>query len=464
MALRVRSSRISRYGRETVGVGEHGASSAVGELRPLSLLFTDAGLEGKFQNQYFRDNLGYVRTAHVLAIFAWAFFSVLGGPPVGPGWRLVINLGGGVGLTSLSLGLTFAQRYRTWWQWQVVAVVVVGSALTELHRLVTGHPADWSGVVALMLVLAFAYALLRLQHRYAALAGLLAIVSYNLTRIFVQAPGDIGLVDPDIYLATFAVIGTAAAFALERFARLLFLRERDVDRQRERGDALLRNILPETIIARLKMREPGIDDGRIAERYAEATVLFADLVGFTERAAHMDPDELIVTLDEVFGRWDRLADRFGLEKIKTIGDAYMAAAGVVEARGDHAKAAAEMAIEIRDDLSLLRWPNGAPMSVRIGIASGPVVAGVIGQRKFAYDIWGDTVNAASRLQSTARPGTIQVSDAVYRSLRECYVFSDPYEVDLKGKGTTQVHTLIGRTLGELAFPAASVNAAKTKKG
>jgi adenylate cyclase len=170
-------------------------------------------------------------------------------------------------------------------------------------------------------------------------------------------------------------------------------------------------------------------------------VLFADLVGFTERAAHMDPDELIVTLDEVFGQWDQLADRFGLEKIKTIGDAYMAAAGEVEARGDHAKAAAEMAIEIRDDLSLLSWPNGAPMSVRIGIASGPVIAGVIGRRKFAYDIWGDTVNAASRLQSTAPPGTIQVSDAVYRGLRDGYVFSDPYELDLKGKGATQVHIL-----------------------
>jgi class 3 adenylate cyclase len=344
----------------------------------------------------------------------------------------------------------------------VVALVVIYPALSELYRMLWGRAADWTGVVGLLLVLAFAYALLRLQYRYAALAGLLAIVCYNVTRILVQARGDIGLIHPDIYLVAFAVVGTAAAFALERFARLLFLRERDVDRERERGDALLRNILPETIIGRLKMREPGIEDGRIAQRYAEATVVFADLVGFTERAAVMDPDELIVTLDEVFGQWDQLADRFGLEKIKTIGDAYMAAAGVVEARADHAKAAAEMAIEIRDDLSLLRWPNGAPMSVRIGIASGPVIAGVIGRRKFAYDIWGDTVNAASRLQSTAPPGTIQVSDAVYRSLREGYVFSDPYEVDLKGKGATQVHILIGRALGELVFPVASVNAAKTK--
>jgi class 3 adenylate cyclase len=460
MALRARSSRNSGSTGEAARLHEKRLSSAVAKLRTLSLHFTDAGLERKFQEQYFRDNIGYVRTAHVIAIVGWAFFGLFVPPPGNHESYLVITLLAGVGLTSVSLGLTYTRRFGRWWQPSVVALVVVYPALSELYRMLWGHPADWTGVVGLLLVLAFAYTLLRLQYRYAALAGLLAIGCYNVSRILVQTRGDIGLLHPDIYLVAFAIVGTAAAFALERFARLLFLRERDVDRERERGDTLLRNILPEPIIGRLKMRGPGIEDGRIAERYADATVLFADLVGFTERAAHMDPDELIVTLDEVFGQWDQLADRFGLEKIKTIGDAYMAAAGVVEARGDHAKAAAEMAIEIRDDLSLLRWPNGSPMSVRIGIASGPVIAGVIGRRKFAYDIWGDTVNAASRLQSTAPPGTIQVSDAVYRSLRDGYVFSDPYEVDLKGKGATQVHILIGSTLGELAFPAASVNVAK----
>ncbi len=209
---------------------------------------------------------------------------------------------------------------------------------------------------------------------------------YNTTRGLVRAPGDIGLLEPDVYLFAFATVGTAAAFTLEQFARLLFLRERDLDRERQRGDALLRNVPPEAIINRLKMREPGIEDGRIAERYAEATVLFADLVGFTERAARMDSDELIAMLDGVFIRWDELADRFGLEKIKTIGDAYMAVAGVPEARADHVEAAADMSLEIRDSVSQLRWPTGVPISVRIGIACGPVIAGVIGHRKFAYDI------------------------------------------------------------------------------
>lgn len=424
-------------------MGRTDAASVVKTLRPLSLRFTDAGLERGFQEQYFRDNIGYVRTAHVIAIVGWALFGLFVPPPGSHESYLVITLVAGVGVTSVSLALTYTRRFGRSWQRSVVALVVVYPTLSELYRMLWGRAADWTGVVGLLLVLAFAYALLRLQYRYAALAGLLAVVCYNVTRILVQARGDIGLIQPDIYLTAFAVVGTAAAFALERFARLLFLRERDLDRERERGDALLRNILPETIIDRLKMREPGIEDGRIAERYAEATVLFADLVGFTERAAHMDPDELIVTLDEVFGRWDRLADRLGLEKIKTIGDAYMAVAGVPEARTDHVEAAADMALAIRDGLSELRWPTGSPIAVRIGLACGPVVAGVIGHRKFAYDIWGDTVNAASRLESAAAPGSIQVSDAVHDRLCGNYAFRGPYVVDLKGKGLTTAHSLLG---------------------
>ena len=172
------------------------------------------------------------------------------------------------------------------------------------------------------------------------------------------------------------------------------------------------------------------------------TVLFADLVGFTEQAAYMEPDQLVVSLDDLFARWDRLADHFGLEKIKTIGDAYMAAAGLPKVRADHVEAAAEMSLAMRDGLSGVSWPTGAPMSVRIGIACGPVVAGVIGQRKFAYDVWGDTVNTASRLESTATAGSIQVSAAVYERLRVKYLLSGPYLVDLRGKGPTPTYALL----------------------
>jgi class 3 adenylate cyclase len=409
-----------------------------------SLRFVDAGLESEFQARYFRDNVGYVRAALVLAIVAWAFFALVSAPPTGHETYLLIHLVG-IGAAALCLGMSFMSGYARWWQTAIVAVVLMSAALSQMHRTVAGHPADWGGVVGLMMVLAFAYAFFRLQFRYAALAGLFAIIWYNAARGLVKAPGDIGLFEPDVDLIVFATIGTAAAFALERFARLLFLRERDVDRERQRGDALLRNVLPEPVIDRLKVRGPRVDDTLIAERYAEASVLFADLVGFTEQAARTDPDELIACLDGVFTRWDDLADRFGLEKIKTIGDAYMAVAGVPDVRADHAEATADMGLEMLDSASEFRWPTGVPISVRIGIACGPVIAGVIGHRKFAYDIWGDTVNAASRLESAAVPGSIQVSEAVHDRLIGNYAFSEPYMVDLKGKGATTAHRLLGRT-------------------
>jgi class 3 adenylate cyclase len=408
-----------------------------------TLRFTDEDLEHEFQARYFRDNLGYVRAALLLAIVAWALFALVSTPRTGDETYLLIHLVG-IGVTALCLGSSFISGYARWWQMAIVAVVLTSAALSQMHRTVAGHPADWGGVVGLMMVLAFAYAFFRLQFRYAALAGLFAIVWYNAARGLVKAPGDIGLFEPDVDLIAFATIGTAAAFALERFARLLFLREQDVDRERQRGDALLRNVLPEAIIDRLKVRGPRVDETLIAERYAGASVLFADLVGFTEQAARIDPDELIATLDGVFTRWDDLADHRGLEKIKTIGDAYMAVAGVPDVRADHVEAAAEMGLEIRDGASQLLWPSGVPISVRIGIACGPVIAGVIGHRKFAYDIWGDTVNAASRLESAAAPGNIQVSEAVHDRLIGNYAFSEPYLVDLKGKGATTAYRLLGR--------------------
>jgi adenylate cyclase len=418
-----------------------------------TLRFSDARVERSFQDQYFRDNVGYVRTALLFAIGVWAFFGLLplltrGSNVVadeGMAWHLVVTLGAGAGVASLSLASTFVRSYARWWQWAIVALVLVSTSLADIHRIVTRHPETWTGVVNLMLVLAFTYVLFRLQYPYAALGGVLVIAYYNVIRVIFVTAGDVELLLPDLYLFAFAVAGTSGAFVLERFARLLFLRERQLDRERERGDALLRNILPEAIIDRLKTLEPDTEDARIAEWCPDVTVLFADLVGFTAHAADIEPDVLVVTLDQVFARLDQLADQCGLEKIKTIGDAYLAVAGVPRSRSDHVEAAVEMALGAREGLSDCRWPDGEALSVRIGIACGPVVAGVIGHRKFAYDVWGDTVNLASRLESAAAPGSILVSDAVFRRLRSKYLFAPPRVLDLKGKGHVKAHTLLAST-------------------
>jgi adenylate cyclase len=426
------------------------ALRAAPELHRVSLRFVDKAAERRFQDQYLRDNLPYIRGAHVVAIAAWAFFGLYRSGGGITELHVVLHFGAAIPIMAASLALTYARWYARVWQPVIVTLVVANSALVEMHRLASGQGPHWDDIASLMLVLALTYTLLRLQYMYAVSAAALVIGYYTATSVLFPHDPGIGIVAADIYLVAFAVIGTAGAYALERFARVLFLRERQLDRERERGDRLLRNILPEVIIGRLKASDPSTGTRRIAQCYPDVTVLFADLVGFTEQAASTDPGDVVTALDEVFSRFDQLADRFGLEKIKTIGDAYMAAAGVPAPRPDHVAAAAAMALGGRECVSALRWPSGAPVGVRIGIACGPVMAGVIGRRKFAYDIWGDTVNTASRLESSAAPGSIQVSEAVYERLSADYLFSEPYVVHLKGKGPTRARILTGRPAAEPA--------------
>ena len=208
----------------------------------------------------------------------------------------------------------------------------------------------------------------------------------------------------------------------------------------ERSERLLRNVLPEAIAHKLK---DGRRDHPLAERFDEATVVFADLVGFTPMSRTMSPDALVALLDTIFSRFDRLAEHHGLEKIKTIGDAYMAAAGVPQRRPDHVAAAARMALAMRDSWAAFRAERGFELDLRIGLHSGPLVAGVIGQTKFAYDLWGDTVNLASRMESHGEPSRIHVTEEVYFALRDAFVFEPRGLVDIKGRGPLLTHFLVG---------------------
>jgi adenylate cyclase len=173
-------------------------------------------------------------------------------------------------------------------------------------------------------------------------------------------------------------------------------------------------------------------------------VIIADAVGSTAQAARSSPEEFAGALDELFRRFDEIADRHGLEKIKTIGDAYMAVAGAPVPVDDHAEKAAAMSLEMVAEAGEVRWPCGDPVAVRVGVATGPAVAGIIGYRKFAYDLWGDTVNLSSRLQECGEPGQALVSEATARGLADRYEFGPAQIVDLKGKGPTRAHLLLGR--------------------
>jgi class 3 adenylate cyclase len=205
------------------------------------------------------------------------------------------------------------------------------------------------------------------------------------------------------------------------------------------SERLLLNIFPKSIADRLRR-----DEGRIAEAHADVTVLFADLVDFTPFVERTEPAHVVAVLDEIFSAFDHLAARHGLEKIKTIGDAYMVVAGLPEPRADHAEAMAEMALEMQADLRRLCGPLGLELSIRVGIDTGPVIAGVIGRHKFIYDLWGDTVNTASRMESSGLPGRIQVTAATYERLRDRYRFEERGDVEVKGKGRLKAYLLLGR--------------------
>ena len=223
-----------------------------------------------------------------------------------------------------------------------------------------------------------------------------------------------------------------------------FVRARDralaeLEIERAKSERLLLNVLPASVASRLKESDEVIADG-----YASATVLFADIVGFTPLAQDLTPADTVALLDQVFARWDALAARHGVEKIKTIGDAYMVAGGLPEPREDHTEAIADMALEMAVEVERCAAENGIQLEVRIGIDSGPVVAGVIGRAKFTYDLWGDTVNTASRMESHGIPGAIQVSERLYEQLRDRYELRQRGTIEVKGKGPMATYLLLNR--------------------
>lgn len=234
---------------------------------------------------------------------------------------------------------------------------------------------------------------------------------------------------------SYVVIGEA----LYRLMRTNFLQAAALEEAHRKSDGLLLNILPGPIAERLKEQQQPIADG-----FAEVTVLFADIANFTPLSSSLSPTALVALLNRIFSEFDALAQKHGLEKIKTIGDAYMVAGGLPAPHQEHARAIAEMALEMRETLNHLRQELNLPLEIRIGINSGPVVAGVIGMSKFIYDLWGDTVNTASRMESHGMTGEIQLTDEAARRLMGAYELELRGEIEVKGKGWMTTWLLKGR--------------------
>ncbi len=277
------------------------------------------------------------------------------------------------------------------------------------------------------------------------LASVLAAVGAALTiTLEFLVPNDTG-VGPTWAITVGFVVSTISScvlvvatvwYALREIARA----EAAMEVEYERSESLLTNILPASVAARLK--DPARDV--IADGYDDASILFADIAGFTKRASDTAPADLVRFLDRLYTDFDGLVDKHGLEKIKTSGDSYMVVSGVPEPRGDHVEALANLALDMARAVDGLKDPHGRPVPLRIGLAAGPVVAGVVGARRFFYDVWGDAVNLASRMESTDPEGRIQVPQDVYERLKDDFVLEERGDVDIKGKGLIHTWYLVGR--------------------
>ena len=275
---------------------------------------------------------------------------------------------------------------------------------------------------------------------------LLTVFMYlTLDRAVAHSPLEIGLSITSTLLSL-GGIGALIAYRLEQQARQSFLQRRLIGQQiaelaaeKARAEELLLNVLPAAIAERLKRGQRPIADG-----FPRVSVLFADIVGFTKMSERVTPVELVDRLNRMFSSFDDLADKLKLEKIKTIGDAYMVAGGLHSHEYDHAQTIAEMALGMQRRAAEFSGEFGEELSIRVGIHTGPVVAGVIGKRKFIYDVWGDTVNTASRMESHGEPGTIHVTDETRQLLKDMYELSSRGEINIKGKGMMRTWFLVGR--------------------
>lgn len=331
---------------------------------------------------------GYVAQAYPLAFFELVIHAGL----------VVIFLGWGFGAQYYLLPAVSAAILVPIKRWQHIALVaLIASAYAVLYLYSRGN-APLAVVDARLLELAHAFNL-----------AFVAFVAFGLNAI--------------IMLFWISVAERAEA-ALEA--------------EQARSEALLHNVLPHAIATRLKIEGSGI-----ADKFENASILFADIANFTPFSRGLPADEVVAFLDEIFSRFDALVDAYGLEKIKTVGDAYMVAAGIPMPRDDHAEATALLALEMRRVWEEFIRRAGLNLEIRIGINSGPVVAGVIGKRRFLYDLWGDAVNTASRMESYGVPGEIQVTETTYALLKDRFAFEERGLIEVKGKGPMRTYFLHG---------------------
>lgn len=350
-------------------------------------------------------------------------------------WIAMVNLASGAVFLLIPLLYRFGE---------VVPALVFFTVATTSITVVCWHLGTGSGLPFYYLVAATLIVLI-LGVDHLVLASLLAaVLAATVIALEVFVPYNTG-VQPDWAFRSSFILTVISAWVMVVAVVWYALREirrarKAMESEYERSETLLTNILPATIAERLKDPSRNI----IADKYDDASILFADIAGYTKRASDTTPSELVRFLDRLYTELDALVDRHGLEKVKTSGDSYMVVSGVPQPRDDHMEALACLALDMSDAVADLKDPQGREVPLRIGLAAGPVVAGVVGARKFFYDVWGDAVNVAARMETTDVEGRIQVPQDVYERLNHAFLLEERGKVDVKGKGVMHTWYLVGR--------------------
>ncbi len=418
------------------------------QLHPVTLSFASRALERDYWRHFFVSNVGYLRTSWALLLTlhtAWIPVELVVFPQhYGQFWaiRFTIILPVLLAFGPLLFSRAVMRRYSERWFQELilVATALELAGMGAMGFLILDHLQSdvlmYGGLVYFTCLMAV-HMVIRMRFIYATMIGALMLVA-ALAMIVAR--------DPNNSFALYSLLGFGCAanlagalgsYLIELYARRHFATSRSIERERERAEQLLLGILPESIAEQLK-----VEQRSIAEGFESVSVLFADIVGFTQLSQQISPAALVERLNALFSSFDRLSERLGAEKIKTIGDAYMVAAGLPRPDPQHALTLARLALAMH---ATLRRVDPA-LELRIGIHTGPVVAGVIGRRKFIYDLWGDTVNTAARMESHGAPGRIQITAETRAALQGAPDLRlEPRGIiPVKGKGELETWWLEGQ--------------------
>lgn len=409
-------------------------------MQPITLLF-DKETERAFLEAVFDRDAAFIRRLVAVVGVAMATICVARAALGDLGIGRLIELSV-VGLCGLAYDLCrrkVARRHPV--LTTVAMLLVIFGAL--VMAMITAQPERRPYVNGLIYVFMMVTMIVPLQipSRVACLALAYGFAAYHALSNTIYPAGTGHL--PLLHQTLAFVLALGGSYLLESGNRKRFLLECEVQAEKRRADNLLRNVLPHSVAERL-LASP--ESGSVVQRFNDVAVLFADIVGFTALAASRPPEEIVRLLDSLFSRFDLLAARHGVEKIKTIGDAYMAVAGVPETVADPCERIVALALDMRDAVARYTRLTGESLAIRIGVHCGPVVAGIIGRQRLVYDLWGDTVNIAAKLETAGTAGRIHVSAAIAARLPSAFAVEDRGVVMLKGKG--EYATAFVRAAGE----------------